>query len=43
MYQSSLSLGDQTTSIPLHNLSSGMYMIRVQMNNEVYMEKVIVN
>jgi hypothetical protein len=43
MYRSSLSVGDQSTSIPIHNLCSGMYMIRVRMNNEVYMEKVIVN
>jgi hypothetical protein len=43
MYRSSLSVGDQSTTIPVHNLCSGMYMIRVRMNNEVYMEKVIVN
>ena len=33
----------QWNTIPIHNLCSGMYMIRVRMNNEVYMEKVIVN
>jgi hypothetical protein len=43
IYRSSLSVGDQSTTIPVHNLCSGMYMIRVRMNNEVYMEKVIVN
>jgi hypothetical protein len=43
MYISSLNVGDQSTTIPIHNLCSGMYMIRVRMNNEVYMEKVIVN
>ena len=43
MYRSSLNIGDQSTIIPIHNLCSGMYMIRVRMNNEVYMEKVIVN
>jgi hypothetical protein len=43
MYRSSLSVGDQSTTIPVHNLCSGMYMIRVHMNNEVYIEKVIVN
>ena len=43
MYQSSLNIGDQSTTIPIHNLCSGMYMIRIHMNNEVYMEKVIVN
>ena len=43
MYRSSLSVGDQSTTIPVHNLCSGMYMIRVRMNNEVYIEKVIVN
>jgi hypothetical protein len=43
IYRSSLNIGDQSTTIPVHNLCSGMYMIRVRMNNEVYMEKVIVN
>jgi hypothetical protein len=43
MYISSLNIGDQSTTIPVHNLCSGMYMIRVHMNNEVYIEKVIVN
>ena len=43
MYRSSLNIGDQSTTIPIHNLCAGMYMIRVRMNNEVYMEKVIVN
>ena len=43
MYMSSINIGDQSTTIPIHNLCSGMYMIRVRMNNEVYMEKVIVN
>ena len=43
IYQSSLNVGDQSTTIPIHHLCSGMYMIRVRMNNEVYMEKVIVN
>jgi len=43
LYQSSLNIGDQSTTIPIHNLCSGMYMLRIHMNNEVYMEKVIVN
>ena len=43
MYMSSLNIGDQSTTIPIHNLCSGMYMIRIHMNNDVYMEKVIVN
>ena len=43
MYMSSINIGDQSTTIPVDNLCSGMYMIRVRMNNEVYMEKVIVN
>jgi hypothetical protein len=43
IYRSSLNIGDQSTTIPVQNLSSGMHMIRVRMNNEVYMEKVIVN
>jgi hypothetical protein len=43
MYQSSLNIGEQFTTIPIHNLCSGMYMLRIHMNNEVYMEKVIVN
>lgn len=43
LYQSSLNIGEQFTTIPIHNLCSGMYMIRIHMNNEVYMEKVIVN
>ena len=43
MYMSSLNIGDQSTTIPIHNLCSGMYMLRIHMNNEVYMEKVIVN
>ena len=43
MYMSSINIGDQSTTIPIHNLCSGMYMIRIRMNNEVYMEKVIVN
>ena len=43
MYRSSLNIGDQSTTIPVDNLCSGMYMLRIHMNNEVYMEKVIVN
>ena len=43
MYMTSINVGDQSTTIPIHNLCAGMYMIRVRMNNEVYMEKVIVN
>jgi hypothetical protein len=33
----------ETCTIPVQGLSSGMYMLRVRMNNEVFIEKVIVN
>ena len=43
LYSNRLQAGSESCTIPVHSLSSGMYMIRVRMNNEVYMEKVIVN
>ncbi|MEN9827611.1 MAG: hypothetical protein RJA11_227, partial [Bacteroidota bacterium] len=38
-----LQAGSESCIIPVQGLSSGMYMIRVRMNNEVLVEKVIVN
>ncbi|MFN4767905.1 MAG: T9SS type A sorting domain-containing protein [Ignavibacteria bacterium] len=35
--------GSESCTIPVQGLSSGMYMLRVRMNNEVFIEKVIVN
>jgi len=42
-YSKTLQAGSETCTIPVQGLSSGMYMLRVRMNNEVFIEKVIVN
>jgi hypothetical protein len=42
-YSNTLQAGSESCSIPVQGLSSGMYMLRVRMNNEVFIEKVIVN
>ena len=42
-YSNTLQAGSESCTIPVQGLSSGMYMIRVRMNNEVLVEKVIVN
>ncbi|MFM7544350.1 MAG: T9SS type A sorting domain-containing protein [Ignavibacteria bacterium] len=42
-YSNSLQAGSESCTIPVQGLSSGMYMLRVRMNNEVFVEKVIVN
>jgi len=42
-YSHTLQAGSESYTIPVQGLSSGMYMLRVRMNNEVYIEKVIVN
>ncbi|MFN5006556.1 MAG: T9SS type A sorting domain-containing protein [Ignavibacteria bacterium] len=42
-YSNTLQAGSETSTIPVQGLSSGMYMLRVRMNNEVLVEKVIVN
>jgi len=42
-YSNSIQAGSETFTIPVQGLSSGMYMLRVRMNNEVFIEKVIVN
>lgn len=42
-YSHTLKAGSESCTIPVQGLSSGMYMLRVRMNNEVFIEKVIVN
>ena len=42
-YSNTIQAGSESCSIPVLGLSSGMYMLRVRMNNEVFIEKVIVN
>jgi hypothetical protein len=42
-YSNTLQAGSESYTIPVQGLSSGMYMLRVRMNNEVFIEKVIVN
>lgn len=42
-YSNTLQAGSESCTIPVQGLSSGMYMLRVRMNNEVFIEKVIVN
>ncbi|MFN4902116.1 MAG: LamG-like jellyroll fold domain-containing protein [Ignavibacteria bacterium] len=42
-YSKTLQAGSESCTIPVQSLSSGMYMLRVRMNNEVFIEKVIVN
>ena len=38
-----LQAGSESCIIPVQGLSSGMYMLRVRMNNGMFIEKVIVN
>lgn len=42
-YSNTIQAGSESCTIPVQGLSSGMYMLRVRMNNEVFIEKVIVN
>lgn len=42
-YSNTLQAGSESCTIPVQGLSSGMYMLRVRMNNEVLIEKVMVN
>jgi hypothetical protein len=42
-YSNTLQAGSESCTIPVQGLSSGMYMIRVRMNNGMFIEKVIVN
>ena len=42
-YSNTLQAGSESCTIPVQGLSSGMYMLRVRMNNEVFIEKVIIN
>ncbi|MFM6956245.1 MAG: T9SS type A sorting domain-containing protein, partial [Ignavibacteria bacterium] len=42
-YSNTLQAGSESCTIPVQGLNSGMYMLRVRMNNEVFIEKVIVN
>jgi hypothetical protein len=42
-YSNTIQAGSESCFIPVQGLSSGMYMLRVRMNNEVFIEKVIVN
>ena len=42
-YSNTIQAGSESFTIPVQGLSSGMYMLRVRMNNEVLIEKVIVN
>ena len=42
-YSNTLQAGSESCTIPVQGLSSGMYMLRVCMNNEIFIEKVIVN
>ncbi len=42
-YSNTIQAGSESFTIPVQGLSSGMYMLRVRMNNEVYIEKVVVN
>ncbi|MFM6956633.1 MAG: T9SS type A sorting domain-containing protein [Ignavibacteria bacterium] len=42
-YSNTLQAGSESCTIPVQGLNSGMYMLRVRMNSEVFVEKVIVN
>jgi photosystem II stability/assembly factor-like uncharacterized protein len=42
-YSNTIQAGSESCTIPVLGLSSGMYMLRVRMYNEVFLEKVIVN
>jgi hypothetical protein len=42
-YSNTLQAGSESCTIPVQGLNSGMYMLRVRMNNEVFIEKVMVN
>lgn len=42
-YSNTFQAGSESCTIPVQGLSSGMYMLRVRMKSEVFMEKVIVN
>ena len=42
-YSNTLQSGSESCTIPVQGLSSGMYLIRLRMNNQVFIEKLIVN
>jgi hypothetical protein len=42
-YSNTLQAGSESCTIPVQGLNSGMYMLRVHMNNTVSIQKVIVN
>lgn len=42
-YSNTLQAESESCSIPVQGLSSGMYMLRVRINSEQFMEKLIIN